>query len=320
MTNEEREKLIKQLQNHGENNTKSLNNNELIELFKKTTMEWTKKFIKFYMEDFSNNNQINFNLEEVEQEMKDEILKSNDLYNSFYILLQKYPVEQIKDSIINNVQEVMIEKSLFILEIKYREYQEILIEIIENKLNLMPKEEAASFMNFIDAKRDDIRLLKNIANQLQNDKIAENINRITNTKKYIISNFLPKDLETNYKQFYRNSTDRQNLVLKLKKISNAYSKKQLDGMTKEDLMDILTSIKQKEYDEKKDKKDFDKYIELFKKALYEDDASTFHALVIQVIEDVNPECLNNIKKTLKERDALFESKFLSAQREWNKFK
>ena len=131
---------------------------------------------------------------------------------------------------------------------------------------------------------------------------------------------MPDDLEIEYKHFFAHSQDKQDLIARLKRISNAYSKKQLDDMTKEDLIDILTSIKQKEIDEKKDKEDYEKYLALFKKALYEDDNTTFNTLVMKVLEDVSIDCLNSLKSVLKNEDPLFDSKFQAAQKEWHKFK
>lgn len=318
MSEEKRNALIKQLEKYNKSNLKSLNDDELEELFKQTTLEWTKNFIAYNSEDSRIIKTIN--LDELEQNVNKEISNTNNLYDAFYTLLQKYPYDSIRDIIINNTSDSILEKSLFMLEVKYREYQEILLESIENRINLMPKEEAVSFIDFIETKRDDIELLKDILSQLQDTKTAISIDRITNAKKYIISNFLPQDLETNYKRFFTRSKDKQELIKRLREISNAYSKKQLDDMTKEDLIDILTSIKQKEVDEKKDKEDFEKYTNLFKKALYEDNNDAFNALVIQVVEDVSSECLYNIKVALKGEDPLFDSKFLAAQKEWNKFK
>ncbi|RAX53195.1 hypothetical protein CCY99_06280 [Helicobacter sp. 16-1353] len=317
MNAERRDTIIKQLEQHNKTNIKSLNDDELEKLFKQTMAEWTRGFIAYNSKE---KHIKNINLDEMEQDIKKEISNTENLYNVFYTLLQKYPYDSIRDIVINNISDNIIEKSLFMLEIKYREYQEILLDSIENRINFMPKEEAISFIDFIETKRDETGLLKDILSQLQDTKIALSIDRITNTKKYIISHFLPQDLESNYKRFFTSSKDKQELIARLREISNAYSKKELDDMTKEDLMDILTSIRQKEVDEKKDKEDFEKYINLFKKALYEDNNDVFNALVVQVIEDVSSECLYNLKVYLRNEDPLFENKFQAAQKEWNKFK
>lgn len=319
MTKEQKKRLIAQLHNHNQSNINALSDDELVELFKKVSMDWTKNIVHYNSDTKSTKN---INLDEIEERIKSEIFNSNNFYETFSILLQQYPYESIYEVIIGNINSntKLLEKILFILEIKYRQYQEILLENIEQKIDFMPQEEVATFVNFIESKRDDTELLKNILLQLQDTSIASYIDKITNIKKYILSHFLPQDLESNYKSFFLNSQDKQELINKLKDISNAYSQRQLSDMTKEDLVDILASIKQKEISEKRDKEDYEKYLELFKKALYEDDNDTFNALVVQVIEDVSRECLFNLKNTLREEDALFESKFQAAQKEWSKFK
>lgn len=313
----QKELLLQQLANHGKQNLSHLSQDELQNIFNEVNKEWVSNIVAY---NCGIRDTKIINVDYMEQNIKSEVLNSQNLYQTFYDLLQQYPFEMIYDVVFNNVDSKIVEKILFILEIKYREYQEILLETIITKMDLMPNEEAASFINFVESKRDNIEFLKNILLKLQDSKIGSSINKITNIKKYIISNFMPNDLEIEYKHFFARSQDKQELIARLKKISNAYSKKQLDDMTKEDLIDILTSIKQKEIDEKKDKEDFEKYLALFKKAIYEDNNISFNTIVMQALGDVSADCLNHLKEVLKNEDHLFESKFQAAQKEWHKFK
>lgn len=313
----QKELLLKQLENHGKKNLSHLDKNELQNMFDEINKEWISSVVAY--SSGARDAKI-INVDDIEQSIKEEVLHSKNLYDTFYHLLQKYSFDIIYDVVLNSVDSKVVEKTLFILDIKYREYQEILLEDIIKRMQLMPNEEAAGFIDFVENNREDVEFLKDILLQLQDSKIGSNINKITNIKKYIISNFMPDDLEIEYKHFFAHSQDKQDLIARLKRISNAYSKKQLDDMTKEDLIDILTSIKQKEIDEKKDKEDYKKYLALFKKALYEDDNTTFNTLVMKVLEDVSIDCLNSLKSVLKNEDPLFDSKFQAAQKEWHKFK
>ncbi len=313
----QKELLLKQLENHGKKNLSHLDKNELQNMFDEINKEWISSVVAY--SSGARDAKI-INVDDIEQSIKEEVLHSKNLYDTFYHLLQKYSFDIIYDVVLNSVDSKVVEKTLFILDIKYREYQEILLDDIIKRMQLMPNEEAAGFIDFVENNREDVEFLKDILLQLQDSKIGSNINKITNIKKYIISNFMPDDLEIEYKHFFAHSQDKQDLIARLKRISNAYSKKQLDDMTKEDLIDILTSIKQKEIDEKKDKEDYEKYLALFKKALYEDDNTTFNTLVMKVLEDVSIDCLNSLKSVLKNEDPLFDSKFQAAQKEWHKFK
>lgn len=313
----QKELLLKQLENHGKKNLLHLDKNELQNMFDEINKEWISSVVAY---SSGARDAKNINVDDIEQSIKEEVLHSKNLYDTFYHLLQKYSFDIIYDVVLNSVDSKVVEKTLFILDIKYREYQEILLDDIIKRMQLMPNEEAAGFIDFVENNREDVEFLKDILLQLQDSKIGSNINKITNIKKYIISNFMPDDLEIEYKHFFAHSQDKQDLIARLKRISNAYSKKQLDDMTKEDLIDILTSIKQKEIDEKKDKEDYEKYLALFKKALYEDDNTTFNTLVMKVLEDVSIDCLNSLKSVLKNEDPLFDSKFQAAQKEWHKFK
>ncbi|RDU65641.1 hypothetical protein [Helicobacter sp. MIT 14-3879] len=306
-----KQRLIEQLKNHGLENLNNLSEEALLEQFKKTTMQWSKSIAEY---NLGIKKIQNTSLEIIDSKIKAKIEQTDNFYSTFNELLVKYPYNNIHDVVVNFISADLVEKVLLILEIKYREYQEIIIEMIEKKINFMPKEEIASFMSFIERNRNEVELLKDILNQLENNKISSNIDKITNIKKYIISEFMPQDLEKNYKQFFNNSQDKQDLIKRLREISSAYSTKQLDDMTKEDLVDILTSIQQKEVNDKKDKDDFEKYFELFKRALYEDNNDLFDSLVVQVLGSVSKECLNNLKIHLKKEDALFEHKFQNAQK------
>ena len=311
-----RERLIAQLKNYGLNNIERLSDEQLEAEFRKAIIEWSENFVRYNL----GTKEAKTPLEWVDSAILEKIKMADDFYEIFNDLLIKYPHSVIYEALLSTLNAQKTQKALLILEIKYRQYQESLIEQIAQKITFMPEEERASFMLFIEKNRDEVELLKDILSQLKDDKISREIGQISNIKKYILSEFMAEDLEKNYKQFFNNSQDKQDLITRLRKISNAYSKQQLDDMTKEDLMDILTSIRQKELQDKKDREDFAKYVEAFKSALYEDNTSNFDALVIQVLEDVSKDCLANLRAKLRAEDALFESKFAMAQKEWNRIK
>lgn len=315
-TENRRERLIAQLKNYGLNNIERLSDEQLEAEFRKAIIEWSKNFVRYNL----GTKEAKTPMEWVDSAILEKIKMADDFYEIFNDLLIKYPHTVIYDALLSTLNAQKTQKALLILEIKYRQYQESLIEQIAQKITFMPEEERASFMLFIEKNRDEVELLKDILSQLKDDKISREIGQISNIKKYILSEFMAEDLEKNYKQFFNNSQDKQDLIARLRKISNAYSKQQLDDMTKEDLMDILTSIRQKELQDKKDREDFAKYVEAFKSALYEDNTSNFDALVIQVLEDVSKDCLANLRAKLRAEDALFESKFAMAQKEWNRIK
>lgn len=315
-TENRRERLIAQLKNYGLNNIERLSDEQLEAEFRKAIIEWSENFVRYNL----GTKEAKTPMEWVDSAILEKIKMADDFYEIFNDLLIKYPHTVIYDALLSTLNAQKTQKALLILEIKYRQYQESLIEQIAQKITFMPEEERASFMLFIEKNRDEVELLKDILSQLKDDKISREIGQISNIKKYILSEFMAEDLEKNYKQFFNNSQDKQDLIARLRKISNAYSKQQLDDMTKEDLMDILTSIRQKELQDKKDREDFAKYVEAFKSALYEDNTSNFDALVIQVLEDVSKDCLANLRAKLRAEDALFESKFAMAQKEWNRIK
>lgn len=311
-----RERLIAQLKNYGLNNIERLSDEQLEAEFRKAIIEWSENFVRYNL----GTKEAKTPMEWVDSAILEKIKMADDFYEIFNDLLIKYPHTVIYEALLSTLNAQKTQKALLILEIKYRQYQESLIEQIAQKITFMPEEERASFMLFIEKNRDEVELLKDILSQLKDDKISREIGQISNIKKYILSEFMAEDLEKNYKQFFNNSQDKQDLIARLRKISNAYSKQQLDDMTKEDLMDILTSIRQKELQDKKDREDFAKYVDAFKSALYEDNTSNFDALVIQVLEDVSKDCLANLRAKLRAEDALFESKFAMAQKEWNRIK
>ncbi len=314
-----RSRLILQLKNHGVANVDGLSVDELQARFMEISRDWSKKFANFNLG--IKQEKSTESIEIADATIKSKIKDADDFYAVFNELLKQNSYATIHEVVANALPAHKIEKALLILEIKYRQYQEIIIEQIAQKIaSFMPKEECASFMLFIENNRENVELLKSIFAQLSDSKITHNISNITNAKKYIISEFMPRDMEKNYKQFFNSAKDKQELVRRLRAISNAYSKKQIDDMTKEDLIDILNSIRQKELNDKKDREDYAKYMEAFRLALYEQDDNGFDALVIQVLENVSNDCLAKLKLNLRAEDPLFDAKFSSAQREWNKIK
>lgn len=314
-----RSRLILQLKNHGITNADSLNADELQARFMEITRNWSRSFANFNLGIKQERSAES--MEIADSTINAKIKESSDFYAVFNELLTQYSYATIHEVVANTLPAHKIEKALLILEIKYRQYQEIIIEQIAQKIaTFMPKEECATFMLFIENNREEVELLKDIFKQISDNKTMQNIGRVTNIKKLIISEFMPRDMEKNYKQFFNNSKDKQELVRRLRQISSAYSKKQLDDMTKEDLIDILNSIRQKEIDDKKDKDDYAKYLEAFRLAIYDNDDDRFDTLVIQVLEDVSKDCLARLRLRLREEDPLFDNKFSAAQKEWNKVK
>lgn len=316
MNNLRKEQIVKQLENHGLKNLKQLSDDELVTLFKQTTINWTNKITSInHKEKIIKNEDSTLLISTIQN-----INNINDIYKAVNNLIDQYTYSDIKEAIINNLKSSIFDTAITILDIKHTQYLENIVEKIENKIKIMPIEEMYFFTNFIESNRDNIEFLKSILKMLSNDKILNSIKYITNAKKYIITNFMPQDLESNYKQYYNNSKEKQDLIKKLKDMNASYTRKQLDNMTRNDLVDIIKSIKQRELDEKKDKEDFEKYSFLLKQALYKDDNDTFNALIIQILEDVSVDCLAQIRGYFKTQDPLFENKFKKAQIEWQELK
>lgn len=304
--NYNREDLIARLKNRGLLNLEKLSDENLIKLYNQVITEWTNNIISLSGSS-SNYHDIAY-LDKVISS----IVHLIDFYDVFDKLLYEYSYNDIKEALLNNVKTAIFDKSLIILDIKYTQYQEMIIEEIEARLSSMPEEEKHTFIRFIEDNKDNYYLLKMILEQLSDSKILNTINNITNMKKYIISNFMPSDLEKNYKEYFNTSQEKQKLISTLKKMNVSYSKKQLDLMTKEDLLEIIDSIKQKEMDDIKNNEDFNKYSALINQCLYKDDTHEFDAVMFKVLEDASEDCISKLRSYFKLRDPLFESKFKMA--------
>ena len=310
-----REEIINRLKNRGLTNLDSITDKDLIKLYNQVITEWTNNIISFSGSCID--------LKNIDISYLDRVVSSIvnlvDFYDVFEKLLYQYSYADIKEALLNNVKSAIFDKSLIILDIKYTQYQELMIEEIEKLLTSIPEEEKHTFLRFIEENKDNYYLLKKILEQLRDNKILSTIGSITNIKKYILSNFMPSDLEKNYKEYFNLSEEKQKLIATLKKMNVSYSKKQLDLMTKQDLIEIIDSIKQKEMEDIKNNEDFNKYSALINQCLYKDDTHEFEALVFKILEDASQDCISKLRNYFKLRDPLFESKFKMASIKYQEF-
>ena len=83
----QKELLLKQLENHGKKNLSHLDKNELQNMFDEINKEWISSVVAY--SSGARDAKI-INVDDIEQSIKEEVLHSKNLYDTFYHLLQKY--------------------------------------------------------------------------------------------------------------------------------------------------------------------------------------------------------------------------------------
>lgn len=214
---------------HSDDELDKLGENELFELYK---IQSSKRFFEFRTALEEETSSISFphakentgNYQDIKEKIKKNDQDISKLYDIFDEYIYKYTYEDMLEIFRSNLPNVSSNKIEKMLKVKYREFQEIWLEKIKDRLYDLPEEERLTLMGFYEKNRNNIEKLKYVYQNSAQSNYRKIIKNISIMKLEVIKNFIPNIMEENYKDFFKETPEKIKLINNIIGLTPTYSK------------------------------------------------------------------------------------------------
>lgn len=290
-------------------NTKS--EDELKELFREKSKERISKLIKIVQNELTDEEKIDMSVKEGIDfksiwkqiiDNKDDTLLIYNLFDKLIHRLEGSDIMMMLEKYATN--EETYQKIYKIYRIKIRQYQEEMLDEIENLCKNMPKEEQFIFLSNIQENRDNIPYLKYLIQKIQNKKNKEMLLRISNTKEFILKSYFPEEFENEYKKYFETNKIRNELIAKiLEEGGTIYTSEQLHSKSTQELEDILAFLRDEKIKQKKERESYKKFISMITEARKKEHIhKELSAIVGMMLIELSKDQIKKIVTDIKDAD------------------
>ncbi len=218
---------------------------------------------------------------------------SNDdkkLYAELDRILKYYSTSDIEGMFERYSSEEDINVALYKkYRVKLRQFQEELIHEIDIACKEFPDGERYNFVEAATKNKENLTKLKGIHALIKNKNKLQVIERITNTKEYLLKSFFPEEFEKEYKDYFDIKKLKKILIDEILKDSETYTFETLWKRDVEELRQILEYIKKERDRIKKEREIIAKFTKLLLEATDKDNNAKEVASIIGVmIGDLSP--------------------------------
>lgn len=193
--------------------------------------------------------------------------------------------------------------------IKMCELQEFWLEKIEQKLEELPEEESYNLMHYYNMHKEDFKMLKNVYTQLSNPEYMERIKNIANNKINLIKQYMPDEMENNYRDFFNHSQVKLDLISKILEFSKSDDKQYLLTLSINELNEFYNKLQAKSEQEESEEIKVKEYMKLIRDALYSPDNQVFIDACLQAAQDLSYQSFQDLIIDLSKRQKTFRNRF-----------
>ena len=153
-------------------------------------------------------------------------------------------------------------------------------------------------MKFYSSKREDVQFLKETIRTIQSGNNQKNLSMIAQLKCEIIKDYFPDSLYENYEEYYENEEEKNEIIERIMKLTNAYKRPILKRKKRQVLQHIeRVLIKDKER-EKEEKILIKKYNKEIGEAITNEDELGFSNLIREALEVLDERDVRRIVSNL----------------------
>lgn len=311
MTKDEYIKLLKDRFEIPTSELATKSEDELRELFKEKSKERINELTKIIQNELTDEEKIDMSAKEGIDfkaiwkqiiENKDDTLLIYNLFDELIHRLEGSDIMMMLEKYATN--EETYQKIYKIYRIKTRQYQEEMLDEIENLCKNMPKEEQFIFLSNIQENRDNIPYLKYLIQKMQNKKNKEMLLRLSNTKEFILKSYFPEEFENEYKRYFETNRIRNELIAKILEEGSIYTSEQLHSKSTQELEDILSFLKDEKIKQKKERENYKKFISMITEARKKEHIhKELSAIVGMMLIELSKDQIKKIVTDIKDADA-----------------
>lgn len=218
------------------------------------------------------------------------------------------------DLISKSLEFILIKHSSYIkaqriLNIKFREMQEVLLYKIYNLLGHLAKEERARLINYYEKSRDNIPYLQSIiANLSEGDKI-ESLQDTINLKLDLMHTYHPEQIQEDYKAYYDSSPEKADLLEKIQEEVRNIDMRAIKQLSIDGLKDIYELICEQRRLEEEDRRLFASYKKQIADVTRMGLDENFIPICFKSIENIGVEKTRQIVTELSEKNPALLTQF-----------
>lgn len=299
---------------HTDNELDRLDEKELFELYKTQS---SKRFFEFRTALEEEVSSISFphtrvnikNYQEIKEKIKKNDQDISKIYDIFDEYVYKYTYEDILEIFRSNLPDISSSKIEKMLKVKYREFQEIWLEKIKERLCDLPEEEKLTLISFYEKNTNNIEKLKYVYQNSAQSNYIKVIKNISKMKLEIIKNFIPSVMEENYKDFFKETPEKIKLINNIIELTPTYSKKFLLELDIEKLEFLENEIIEQNKKEIYDKQLFQEYVKSLEDAMNSPDDNVFEKVCLEAITKLDEAQLQSVVDHMCSKNSFFINKF-----------
>ena len=292
----ERKELIWQLGKHGhsKDSLEAMPLNDLIKLFKKESKQAILNYMQLAKEDKQTENVIEDNealieaqLAEIHLAISGEIIDFKGLYGSVEKIFEQYGLHETIELVLTQIRDGRYKQVTRIVELAYRAYQEKLLDTLEKLFEDYPQQERMEQMKFYGSRREDIQFLRETIQVLENQKEKESLSKIAQIKYGIIKDYFPDSLYENYEVYYEDEEEKNKIIERIMKLTNAYKRPDLKKKKRQVLQHIERVLLEDKEREKEEKSLIKKFTKQIGEAIVSEDEYEFSSAVKEALDKLD---------------------------------
>lgn len=322
-----REELIEQLIHHGHsmNELQNMQSEALKDLFTRETMELIRLFPSYLKEEEEEEENPSLpsplsgiaplSLKEFWQKIKENSKNPDSLYLVLDELVHTHDYQDILELLANHTTDQLYKRLARMVKIKYREYQEWLLDDIQRHYRELPPEELAVQMHEYERQRENIHRLKTVLLTLKNPHRKEQIIHLAKMKNDLLKQYRRDEIEGYYREFYENSEEKKGIITKIMKVTNAYTAEKLKTMKVEELEEMYAILLETMAQERRERAKLKHFLKLFEESIYQDSEEVFDNLCHHALVELSDEQMRKVVEFMEGMNSLFAQKLKNLLRE-----
>ncbi len=314
-----KERLINRLvEEFGQNrNQLSIkNNDELQELYNHLTkkrLEHLKKEIEGIIDESKKVEKMS-DTEEIKQaekywrEISDNIKNPKKLYKIIDTMVRTIDIVIINEMVDNHTNEQTYNTIFRKIRVKYRQFQEELLDEIKKLYLTLPEEEMYNQVVKLKNYKEDLNKLKYILETFTNPKKSESIKKLAAIKKEILKNYFPDAHDVEYREYIENKIIKTKLIDKIVAMKNGYTKEDLLSKSVEDLRNLREFLVEEHNKMVRERKLYNKYVKAFEDEFYNKDDTSLSLLAKEARKELELAQMREIVEAIKNFDSAYGEK------------
>ncbi|OBV29779.1 hypothetical protein BKN38_01505 [Helicobacter sp. CLO-3] len=238
------------------------------------------------------------------------------LYEVIDNYIDSYTPDDIAHTFFSAIPHAKLNKLKKMVRIKVRELQEVWLLEIRKNIASLPKEEIETLMKYYTDNKENLQMIKSIYEKSSDSAYLDEIRTIANMKLTMIQEYMPEELERNYKTYYDNSPEKLEIIQEITKLSETYTKKSLLSNSITELQEILKEVREKDEQKRAEDEKMHAYFDIFKSALHDPDDQAFVDACLEAASALPRQKFQELAIILSKHYKTFRQRFKDVTKEF----